>query len=267
MGIFFWSEQEKMCYLIFSRLDKNSGTSDLSLAAPKQHNQACEAPMNAQSGLDRGRLIALEGLDGVGKTTQARLLGQHLARLGLPVTLTREPTNGPFGQKIRQILIHGRQGVAPAAELDLFIADRREHVQNVIQPALAAGKTIIADRYYFSSMAYQGALGLDPGDIQRRHVGFAPPPDLIIILEVPLTEVSRRLLHRSQQPRQSFEKIDYLAKVAAIFDQLVSPGLVRVNGLGSEEEVQARILAQVAQVMKLPSAPEQPAKTIALEVA
>ena len=145
--------------------------------------------MPAQPPQNRGKLIALEGLDGVGKTTQARLLAHNLTHLGLPVILTREPTNGYFGQKIRQIIIHGRHDLTPAAELELFIADRREHVQEVIQPALAAGTIVITDRYYFSSMAYQGALGLDPWDIQRRHEDFAPQPDLVIILELPLVEI------------------------------------------------------------------------------
>ena len=213
--------------------------------------------MPARPALKRGKLIALEGLDGVGKTTQAQLLAHYLAHLGLPVILTREPTNGFFGQKIRQIIINGRQGLTPAAELDLFLADRREHVQQVIQPALADGKTVITDRYYFSSMAYQGALGLDPQEIQRRHRDFAPPPDLVIILELPLNEISRRLERRGTATSRNFENIDYLAKVAAIFDSLDAPGLVRVNGLGSESEVQARIRALVGQVFNLTEKPDR----------
>jgi dTMP kinase len=199
-----------------------------------------------------GRLIAFEGLDGVGKTTQVHLLACHLSRLNLPVVLTREPTNGHFGQKIRRIISQGREGLTPQAELELFIADRQEHVQQVIQPGLAAGKIVITDRYYFSSMAYQGALGLDPLDIQQRHAGFAPKPDLIIILELSLTEIVHRLQQRVTQPSQSFEQIDYLAKVAALFDCLVAPGLVRIDGFGSEPEVQARILPLVARVVNLP---------------
>jgi dTMP kinase len=208
--------------------------------------------MPAPPYLNRGRLIALEGLDGTGKTTQARLLAQHLRHQGLPVVLTREPTDGPIGQKIRQIITHGRQGLTPLEELDLFLADRRQHVQEVIAPSLAAGKIVITDRYYFSTMAYQGALGLDPLDIQRRHADFAPHPDLVIILELPLTEIAHRLQQRGLPPSQGFEKIDYLAKVAAIFDQLEAPGLVRVDGLGSEPEVQGRILVHVEHVLDLP---------------
>jgi dTMP kinase len=214
--------------------------------------------MPAQPASSRGRLIALEGLDGVGKTTQARLLACHLTSLGLPVILTREPTDGPFGQRIRQILLHGRQGLTPAAELDLFIADRQEHVREVIQPALHDGKIIITDRYYFSSMAYQGALGLDPGAIQRCHARFAPPPDLVIILEMPLAAVSHRLEQRRTPSSHSFEKIDYLARVAKIFDQLKASGLFRVDGLGSEAEVQARVRALVERVLNLPPLPASP---------
>lgn len=205
--------------------------------------------MLGQSALPRGSLIALEGLDGVGKTTQARLLAQYLGHLGLPVILTREPTNGLIGQKIRQIITSGREGLTPAEELDLFVADRREHVHKVIQPALAAGKIVITDRYYYSSLAYQGALGLDPQDILRRHKDFAPPPDLVIILELTLTEISRRLQQRGLTT--SFEKIDYLARVAAIFEQLDAPGLVRVNGLGTTSEVNSKILALLSQFFEL----------------
>jgi dTMP kinase len=212
----------------------------------------------------RGSLIALEGLDGVGKTTQARLLAQYLGNLGLSVILTREPTNGPVGQKIRRIIAHGRQGLTPAAELDLFLADRREHVDTVIRPALAAGKIVITDRYYFSSLAYQGALGLDPRDILRRHEDFAPPPDLVIILELPLPEISRRLQQRGLPT--SFEKIDYLAKVAAIFEQLDAPGLVRVNGLGPASEVNAGILVRLSQFIDLPQKPGRSADRIDPEV-
>jgi dTMP kinase len=209
--------------------------------------------MSTRPSRSRGKLIAFEGLDGVGKTTQAHRLARHLNNLGLPVVLTREPTDGPFGQKIRQILLHGRQGLTPEAELELFIADRREHVQDVIQPGLAAGSIVITDRYYFSSMAYQGALGLDPWEILRRHTRFAPPPDLAVILELDLAEVSRRLRQRGTSSRHSFEQIDYLARVAAIFDILQAPGLFRVNGLGSEDEVQDRILALAGRVLNLPS--------------
>lgn len=202
----------------------------------------------------RGRLIAFEGLDGVGKTTQARLLAENLARLGLPVVLTREPTAGVFGQAIRRLSQQGRGGLAPAEELALFLADRREHVEKVIRPALAAGQIVITDRYYYSSMAYQGALGLDPRDIEAQHADFAPPPDLVILLELTPAERLDRLRQRGKKI-DAFEEQDYLAKVAAIFDRLQAPNLIRVDGRGSVAEVQTRILVQVQQRLQLPESP------------
>lgn len=206
-----------------------------------------------------GRLIAFEGLDGVGKTTQARLLAENLSRFGLAVVLTREPTDGVFGQQIRWLQEHGRQGVTPAAELALFLADRREHVQQLILPALAAGKIVITDRYFYSSMAYQGALGLDPQDIAAQHAGWAPAPDLIIILELPPPERRRRLQQRLGS-RDAFEQDDYLTRVAAVFDQLQVPHLIRLDGRGSKAEVQARILARVRPLLHLPDAPVMPSR-------
>lgn len=195
-----------------------------------------------------GRLIVMEGLDGVGKTTQAQLLAANLRRRGWPVVLTQEPTAGPFGQRIRQLRRGRRQEVTPREELALFLADRREHVQQVILPALAAGKIVIADRYYYSSMAYQGALGLDPGEIAAQHDRFAPEPDLVILLELSPGERNRRLAQRGTAP-DSFEEAGYLAKVKAIYDRLHLPQLCRIDASGSETEVQARILAQVLQCL------------------
>ncbi len=198
-----------------------------------------------------GRLIAFEGLDGVGKTTQARLLAAHLRRLGLPVVLTREPTAGIYGERLRRLRQEGRQGLSPRQELALFLADRREHVEQVMRPALAAGKIVITDRYYYSSMAYQGALGLDPGEIEALHADFAPHPDLVILLVLPAPERIKRLQERGS-PVDAFEQQDYLAKVAAIFDRLQAPNLIRVDGRGSEAEVHHRILAQVGRFLNLP---------------
>jgi len=110
--------------------------------------------------VNRGRLIALEGLDGCGKTTQAARIAEALRARGREVVVTREPSDGPIGTKIRALA----RGAAPPdaeRELALFTDDRREHVALVIEPALAAGRWVITDRYFLSTVADQGASGLD----------------------------------------------------------------------------------------------------------
>lgn len=109
----------------------------------------------------KGLLIAFEGIDGTGKTTQIELLAEILRQRGLSVVATREPTDGQYGRKIRE-LYKNRKSVTPEEELALFLDDRREHVAQVIAPALASGKVVLTDRYYYSTAAYQGAAGHDP---------------------------------------------------------------------------------------------------------
>lgn len=106
----------------------------------------------------RGKLIAFEGIDGTGKSTQIKMLADRLTAEGLSVLSTREPTDGTFGKKIRELFV-SREKVSPDEELALFMDDRREHVTSVIEPALAKGMIVLTDRYYFSTAAYQGAEG------------------------------------------------------------------------------------------------------------
>lgn len=212
--------------------------------------QPTDKPETPQGPRSRGVFLALEGLDGVGKTTQAKLLAQALRSRGWRVVLTQEPTQGPDGQRLRQILQQGRRNLSPAEELALFIADRREHVTQVILPALAAGHMVITDRYYYSSLAYQGALGLDPEEIRRQHETFAPTPDLVIILTLPLPQILERLALRVNQPADAFEKAEYLEKVGKIYAAMSGPHLHCLDARGSAEEVQARLLTLVLERLK-----------------
>jgi len=189
-----------------------------------------------------GFLIALEGVDGAGKTTQARLLAAALQQRGREVVLTQEPTTGPQGQKLRSYLQGPTRHLIPEEELALFLADRREHVEQVIQPALAAGKVVISDRYYYSSVAYQWALGLDPAHILALNETFAPRPDLVIILKVPLKTAWARRVQGRSEPRQLSESPEYLERVAAIYDTLKGPHLHHLTATGSREETHALIL-------------------------
>ena len=114
----------------------------------------------------KGLLIVFEGTDGTGKSTQVQLLSQYLQDQGYPVVVTREPTEGQYGRKIRSLYMH-RNTCSREEELELFLADRREHVQQLLAPALTQGKIILCDRYFLSTAAYQGARGFDPENILR----------------------------------------------------------------------------------------------------
>lgn len=197
--------------------------------------------------LCRGLLIVFEGVDGAGKTTQVRLLDERLRREGYDVVCLKEPTEGTWGQKLRQLAQHGRQEVAPATELEWFLEDRREDVEHNIQPALGRGQIVVLDRYYFSTMAYQGALQLDPEAIRVRNEAFAPPPDLLFLLDVPAAQGLQRV--RQRGALSHFERLDYLERVAAIFAAMQFPYLRRVDASADPTTVQARIWQEVASLL------------------
>lgn len=197
-----------------------------------------------------GLLIALEGIDGSGKSTQAEMLAASLEKNGHQVVLTREPTHSQAGQRLQAYLLGPSRHLSPAEELKLFIADRREHVAQVIKPSLERGKIVITDRYYYSSVAYQGALGLDPRDILAANEAFAPVPDLVFILELPVTEALERLAKKGKGARQVSESFPYLKQVAAIYAGLKGPLFRHLDATAPPMEVHAVILAAVRKVLK-----------------
>jgi dTMP kinase len=197
-----------------------------------------------------GALLALEGIDGSGKTTQAGLLAEALKGRGFKVVLTREPTSGPAGQRLRRYLSGPTRHLSPAEELALFISDRREHVARVVRPALAAGQVVITDRYYYSSVAYQGALGLDPARILAENEAFAPRPHLVFILALPPALAVARLSGSPHRPRQVSEGQDYLEQVAAIYASLSGPHIHRVDAAASPEAIHARLLQITLKVLE-----------------
>jgi dTMP kinase len=191
----------------------------------------------------RGFLIALEGIDGAGKSTQARLLAQALAARGYGVCLTREPSDGPQGKELRRYLGGGRRHLSPDQELALFMADRREQVGRVVAPALAAGKVVVTDRSYYSSAAYQGALGLAVEAIIAANEAFAPRPDLVFLLQLPVDQALRRCRQGGRHTLQVSETREYLERVSAIYDTFKAPQVRRVDARGSAEDVHRQVVA------------------------
>lgn len=193
----------------------------------------------------KGFLVVFEGIDGTGKSTQAAILAAAMRDRGLSVVESREPTQGPWGQEIRESARRGRR--SPAEELALFVNDRREHVGAVLQPALDAGAFVIVDRYYLSTAAYQGARGLDPEAILRANEAFAPIPDVAFLLEIDAGAGRHRIQARGDGDGDLFEAEDDLRRVAAVFASLDRPYIVRLAAARPVDVIAEEILRRVEQ--------------------
>ncbi len=191
-----------------------------------------------------GFFIVIEGIDGTGKSTQAKRLAEWFRNQGREVLLSREPTDGPWGAKVRESAATGR--LAPEEELEYFLNDRRQHVEELIKPALSAGKVVILDRYYFSTMAYQGARGFDPAAIREKNEAFAPLPDLLLILDLDVDQALSRIGVRGDTANE-FEKRENLEYCRKVFLSLATEPFAKVVPTGgSPDEVTGRIIAEVA---------------------
>lgn len=173
-----------------------------------------------------GFLVVLEGIDGAGKSTQARTLGERLTARGQRVVLSREPTMGQWGKLLRESAQTGRLSIED--EVELFLKDRREHVNELILPRLREGCVVIVDRYYFSTAAYQGARGMDPQELIRRNEEFAPEPDLLVLFDLPVEDGLSRVRARGDQA-DHFEQVEALRRVREIFLSIDKQYLVKVD--------------------------------------
>jgi dTMP kinase len=196
---------------------------------------------------NKGLLIVFEGIDGSGKTTQAKTLLRRLRARGIAAVFFREPTGGRWGREIRRKALR-RDSLTPGEELELFVKDRREDVAKNLGPALAAGKVVVLDRYYLSTIAYQGAKGLDPGRIRRMNETFAPKPDLVFILDVEAGTGLSRIGDRKRK-EELFEREDYLDKVGELFNGFRGRKIIHIDGTGNRKTISAVILEKALQVL------------------
>lgn len=195
-----------------------------------------------------GTLIALEGIDGSGKSTQAHRLRAVLGERGVDAVVFREPGDSTFGDQLRRQFRDGRT-VTPSEEAELFIADRRIDVRDNIVPALAAGRVVIMDRYYFSTMAYQGAVGLDVDELRRVNESFAPRPHLTLILDLPAETSARRIAAGRVRP-DSYEDVEYLTRVRALFLSFCNTDVIAIDAAVTEDELLRTILARVSALLR-----------------
>lgn len=204
--------------------------------------------MTAYRSVAKGILIVFEGIDGSGKSTQLNLLGDALKAEGRPVITTREPTEGTYGRQIRG-LYENRKTISREEELDLFLKDRREHVCELLAPSLAEKKIILCDRYFLSTIAYQGAAGLDPLHIAKLN-SFAPEPDLALLFQIPAEVSIERILEKRKENLNDFEQKENLLKVARIFDTLGYPYIRRIDACRDMTIVHNEVLSLVKNYLQ-----------------
>jgi dTMP kinase len=180
----------------------------------------------------KGAFICIEGLDGSGKTTQAKLLTEKL-RKSHSAVYTAEPSRGKIGTYIRNRCLYGEKRLSTVVEALLFAADRIEHVENEVLPALNEGKLVISDRYVYSSLAYQGAAGLSIEWIEKVNE-HALKPDLAVFIDVDPNTVLERLKRR----KSVMENLETQQKVRDVYLKFVAKGkLVRLDGNRAKDEV------------------------------
>lgn len=194
-----------------------------------------------------GSLLVLEGVDGCGKSTQLPRLVEALGAAGHDVVATREPTDGPTGRRIREMAASGRT-VDPEQELAWFVEDRREHVAQVIGPALQAGRVVVSDRYYLSTVCYQGARGLDWRAILEQSEAEFPLPDLALVLQIDPAAGLERVRARGGRAEPSFEDGAFLERVASLFAVLDRPYVRRIDAARDPDAVAADLRRAVAEL-------------------
>jgi dTMP kinase len=193
----------------------------------------------------KGVFVCIEGLDGCGKTTQAKLLVKKLGK-SHDAVYTAEPSRGKIGTYIRNSYLYGEKRFSIVLEALLFAADRIEHVENEVLPGLNEGLIVISDRYVYSSLAYQGAAGLSLDWIETVNE-HALKPDLAIFIDVDPEAVVSRL-----KPQKSvMEDLETQKKVRQIYLKFVGEGrLTRIEGDKSENEVAEDVYAVVTKFLK-----------------
>jgi dTMP kinase len=179
--------------------------------------------------------IAIEGIDGAGKTTQVRMLRSALERVGIMPVVSKEPTNGQWGRIIKDSAVSGR--LSPNAELDAFVKDRAEHVETIIAPALRLNEIVILDRYFYSSIAYQGSRGANVDEVKGLMESMFPIPDAVFILDIdPMLSVHRIAHSRGEEPNH-FEDRGNLAKAREIFLSMSGPNIHHVEGANARSAI------------------------------
>jgi dTMP kinase len=195
----------------------------------------------------RGLLVVLEGIDGAGKSTQIRRLQLLAQALGFECVASREPTYGQYGKRLRDSAASGR--LSRQEEHELLLLDRREHLDTLVRPALARGAVVLLDRYYFSSIAYQAGPGLSAEQIRAENEVFAPPPDLLLILDLPVEAGLARIGARGDRPN-AFEAVATLQHCREVYRSFAGESYARlIDASGDADDVTAQASAALVRAL------------------
>jgi dTMP kinase len=194
----------------------------------------------------KGFFICIEGLDGSGKTTHTHRLVRNLQKRGFDSVYTTEPSEGEIGRFIRASVLQGRQRVPRVVEGVLFAADRVEHLEKDVKPALREGKIVVSDRCVYSSLAYQGAVGLNLEWIEEIN-RFALPPDLALYIDVPPEVVVKRI----RRKKSVMERLETQRRVKQVYMKFVDNGqLTSIDGDRKKTEVEQNILKVILDFLE-----------------
>ena len=207
----------------------------------------------------RGKFISFEGIDGSGKSTQARLLAGELRLKGYNVLTTMEPGGTPLGRRLREAFLETEENVAPLAELLLFAADRAQHVEFLVKPALEEGKIVISDRFADATVAYQGTGRGFPEKTINQIVNLATgglKPDLTLFFDLPIEKAILRAKSRDDNEtvrnRMDSETTDFYKRVRDAYLKIAEkePKRFRViEAGGAVEEIRARVMEIVTKFL------------------
>jgi dTMP kinase len=201
----------------------------------------------------RGMFITVEGIEGVGKTTNMEYLQQTITAAGRELVVTREPGGTPLGEAIRGLLLDPQyKGMNPDCELQLMFAARAEHLDKVIRPAIAAGRWVLCDRFTDATYAYQGGgRGLDTGRIAalEQLVQGDFRPDLTLLLDVPVEVGLARAGNRSAPDRFEQEKVDFFERVRQAYLDMAARHDGRYRVIDASRSL-ARVQEQLAEVLR-----------------